>query len=102
MQDKISELHGNTNMEQCTKCRHRFIRKFHTRTAHDVHDHRTWRKCEMCGGPLKDTSINFEENLPRDQLEKAYQVSQGEMEDSCIDRICPNPWKLLRKLICST
>lgn len=74
--DKISELHGNTNMEQCTKCGHRFIRKFHTRTAHDVHDHRTGRKCELCGGPLKDTIINFGENLPRDQLEKAYQVSQ--------------------------
>lgn len=74
--DKISELHGNTNMEQCTKCGHRFIRKFHTRTACDVHNHLTGRKCELCGGPLKDTIINFSESLPRDQLEKAYQVSQ--------------------------
>ncbi|KAG0576914.1 hypothetical protein KC19_5G117700 [Ceratodon purpureus] len=75
--DKISELHGNTNMEKCSKCGHRFIRSFRTRTAAKVHDHLTGRKCERCGGALKDTIVNFGESLPSEQLSKAHEVSQG-------------------------
>ena len=36
------------------------------RTAHGVYDHQTGQKCDnpSCRGPLKDTIINFGENLP--------------------------------------
>ena len=80
VQDKISELHGNTNMEKCSKCGHRFIRSFRTRTAAKVHDHLTGRKCERCGGALKDTIVNFGESLPSEQLSKAHEVSQGQTQ----------------------
>lgn len=31
--DKISEVHGNTNKEECMKCGKEYMRDFRTRTA---------------------------------------------------------------------
>jgi NAD+-dependent protein deacetylase sirtuin 6 len=73
--DKISELHGNTNMEFCKTCGRKFYRNYRTRTATQVHNHETGRKCE-CGGKLYDTIINFGENLPDDALESATKASR--------------------------
>lgn len=71
--DSLSELHGNTNLESCEKCGKEYMRDHHTRNAVGVFDHRTGRKCgiESCGGPLKDTIINFGENLPEKPLNDA-------------------------------
>lgn len=70
--DKLAEVHGNTNMEICKKCKRRFMRDFRTRTAQKVHDHKTGRKCESCGGDLYDSIINFGENLPERELEEGF------------------------------
>jgi len=61
--DMIAELHGNTNLEICTKCNREFLRDFRVRNAQAVHDHKTGRKCDdpLCGGELIDTIFNFNE-----------------------------------------
>lgn len=41
--DKMSELHGNTNLEKCTDCGKKYLRDFRTRNAQSVHDHNTGR-----------------------------------------------------------
>jgi len=82
--DKISELHGNTNLEICQNCGKGYLRDFHTRAARDVHDHVTGRHCDdpECGGILEDSIINFGEKLPQDVLEKGYGHSYK--SDLCI------------------
>jgi len=94
--DKLAELHGNTNIEQCQKCGKKYLRDYSTRNAKEVHDHRTGRFCEdpNCLGELHDTIINFskneiflckvklEESLPPVDLEISYEHAQ--MSDLCI------------------
>ena len=77
--DKISELHGNTNLEICGSCDKDYMRDFRTRTAQKVHDHKTGRKCEACGGDLYDSIINFGENLKESVLNRGY--AEGERCD---------------------
>ena len=55
----LAELHGNRCLEKCSKCNSQFLRDFRTREAKTVHDHKTSRKCEKCGGVLCDSIINF-------------------------------------------
>jgi len=52
---KLSELHGNSNLEQCEKCGKQYLRDFRVRSAMDVHDHQTGRSCSVpgCGGSLR-------------------------------------------------
>ena len=67
----ISELHGNTNIEICEQCDREYMRDTRVRVAQNVKEHRTGRKCESpgCNGQLKDTIINFGENLHPTVLE---------------------------------
>ncbi|KAK0653038.1 NAD-dependent deacetylase sirtuin-7 [Cercophora newfieldiana] len=72
--DRISELHGNSNRETCAKgCGKEYIRDFRAVATYEktVHDHRTGRKCDACGGNLYDTIINFGEYLPEKPLADA-------------------------------
>ena len=80
----LAELHGNTNMERCLKCGSKFMRDFRTRTAKKVHDHLTGRSCDdpKCGGPLVDSIINFNEDLPEDELENGFR--HAKLADLCI------------------
>lgn len=50
------------------------MRDFRVRNAQKVHDHKTGRKCDNsgCKGPLKDTIINFNENLNENILELGF------------------------------
>jgi NAD-dependent SIR2 family protein deacetylase len=41
--EKISELHGNQNLEICETCNKGYMRDFRVRTAKKNHDHRTGR-----------------------------------------------------------
>lgn len=70
--EKLTEVHGNTNLEVCIKCGKEYMRDFRVRTAKHVHEHKTGRKCDdsRCGGDLKDTIINFNENLDPVILER--------------------------------
>ena len=70
----ISELHGNSNLEVCIKCKRGYMRDFRVRTAQTTKEHKTGRKCDnkSCGGDLKDTVINFGENLDAQILEDGF------------------------------
>ena len=80
----LAELHGNTNMEKCLKCGLEYMRDFRTRTARAVHNHLTGRRCDnpKCGGPLVDSIINFNEDLPEEELQKGFE--NGKLADLCI------------------
>uniref|UniRef100_A0A6B2L5T5 protein acetyllysine N-acetyltransferase n=1 Tax=Arcella intermedia TaxID=1963864 RepID=A0A6B2L5T5_9EUKA len=82
--EKLSELHGNCFIERCDKCHRTYFRSFSVSDInHDEIDtsamswgqlkHMTGRRCKTnsCLGILKDTIINFGENLPEDELSKA-------------------------------
>ena len=63
--EKISEVHGNTNLEICQKCDNDYMRDFRTRTAKKNKEHKTGRKCDdpKCRGDLHDSIVNFGEPL---------------------------------------
>jgi NAD-dependent SIR2 family protein deacetylase len=69
----LAELHGNSNLETCQKCHTKYLRDFRTRTAVQVHDHATNRKCTKCNSILYDSIINFGENLPTYELESSFE-----------------------------
>ena len=71
----LSEVHGNTNLEICEICGKEYMRDHRVRTAQKVHEHRTGRKCDnnACAGHLKDTIINFGENLNPNILDLSFQ-----------------------------
>ncbi|KAK1963097.1 DHS-like NAD/FAD-binding domain-containing protein [Colletotrichum sublineola] len=71
--EKISELHGNSNREYCKDCGKEYIRDFRAVATYEktVHDHRTGRKCAVCGGVLLDTIVNFGEYLTAEPLRLA-------------------------------
>jgi len=60
--DKISELHGNTNLEICSKCSTKYYQDFNVIVAGSK-NHKTGRKCDSCQSDLKDSIINFGESL---------------------------------------
>jgi len=68
--DKLAELHGNTNLETCTKCGKEYLRDYRCRNAKKVKSHLTGRICreQGCEGKLKDSIINFGESLPAKHL----------------------------------
>ena len=88
MTEQVSELHGNVFVEYCISCKRQFLRPFDTRknvvidkslvteeTREHVR-HLTGRRCEDCGGALRDNIVHFGENLIEDQLERAMLHSQ--------------------------
>ncbi|KAH9220879.1 DHS-like NAD/FAD-binding domain-containing protein [Leptodontidium sp. 2 PMI_412] len=74
LSDKISELHGNSNLEVCRDCGKEFIRDFRAVATYEktVRDHRTGRKCTRCSGVLHDSIVNFGESLPAEALQRAF------------------------------
>ena len=79
--DKLTEVHGNTNLEICTKCGRDYMRDFRVRNAQRTHDHDTGRTCDnqACGGNLRDSIINFGENLREKELDTGF--AQGAAAD---------------------
>lgn len=49
---------------------------------HSDHDHRTGRKCALCGGALHDTIVNFGEFLPENVLQLARE--NAKKADLCL------------------
>jgi len=66
---KMTEFHGNCYKELCSSCAKEYLRNFDASSHRG--DHRTGRKCDDCGSHLIDSIINFGENLPQNELEKA-------------------------------
>ena len=73
--ENLAELHGNTNLEVCMECGREHMRDFGVRNSRGLKEHRTGRKCDTpsCQGDLKDTIINFGENLNDNILELGFQ-----------------------------
>ncbi|KAI0460598.1 NAD-dependent deacetylase sirtuin-7 [Xylaria acuta] len=82
--NKISELHGNSNREYCQDCGKEYIRDFRAVSTYEksIHDHRTGRKCALCGGALLDTIVNFGENLLEEPLRLARE--HADKADLCL------------------
>lgn len=78
----LAELHGNMNLETCKKCHAKYLRDFDTDS--DRSDHYTGRRCDKpeCRGRLRDSIINFGEDLPEDELTKAF--DHAEKADVCL------------------
>mmetsp|Transcript_25748 Transcript_25748/g.60743 ORF Transcript_25748/g.60743 Transcript_25748/m.60743 type:complete len:427 (+) Transcript_25748:97-1377(+) len=77
--ERLYEVHGNSNLETCKTCGHQYLRDFKCRNARGTKKHETGRLCEMvgddgkvCGGKLRDTIINFGENLPERELTMGF------------------------------
>jgi NAD-dependent SIR2 family protein deacetylase len=81
---QLAEVHGNTNVEKCTKCGMEYLRDFRVREAQNVHDHKTSRFCDnpKCKGQLIDSIINFGDNLPKRELEEGF--AHGKKADVCL------------------
>ena len=79
--DKISELHGNGNIEFCEDCGCEYLRDFHCTRLKRGSDHYTGRHCVMqmkgkvCGGRLMNSTIDFGQNLPERPLKLASKHS---------------------------
>ncbi|EGY22013.1 hypothetical protein VD0002_g8530 [Verticillium dahliae] len=71
--DRISELHGNSNLEYCRDCGKEYLRDFRAVSTYEksIRDHRTGRRCASCHGVLLDTIINFGETLSAATLQRA-------------------------------
>lgn len=109
--DNLSELHGNVFLEVCEKCDHRYYRPFYvmddcsstyyeelsengtTSIAKPKHakqcdlcglSHRTGRRCEQegCKGYLKDSIINFGDDLEEAILRNA--ISHARRANLCL------------------
>lgn len=71
--DKLSELHGNTNIEVCEECGQSYFRDGSARRMKKGADHFTGRFCKRadCNGRLIGWTIDFGQNLPTKPLQKA-------------------------------
>ncbi|UJR25492.1 hypothetical protein I4U23_006838 [Adineta vaga] len=78
----LAELHGNMNLETCSTCNANYLRDYDA--AAGRLDHFTGRRCDKpdCGGYLKDSIINFGENLPEEEITKAF--THAEKADLCL------------------
>jgi len=71
----LVELHGNIYREICSICGKEYLRPFSVVKA--AVNRMTGRLCERsgCPGPLRDSIINFGENLPQSELDRAAEES---------------------------
>lgn len=73
----ISELHGNFYLDECTKCRSRFIRSTSSPTMRLT---RSNIKCSnrdgSCKGYLRDTILDWESSIPYNELRVATRESK--------------------------
>lgn len=81
--DKLAELHGNSYLETCEKCKTKYLRdrdilQNQTEEHRLVNRHWCGGRCDKdgCGGLLLDSIVAFGENLPEDHLHRATEESK--------------------------
>lgn len=73
----ISELHGNFFTDQCNVCNSKFIRNTASETMGlKLSDRKCPRKTRPCRGVLGDTILDWEDELPKDELKFANKYSR--------------------------
>ena len=75
------ELHGNLQSERCESCGTEYLRDFRV-GPNPGRNHYTGRKCDRCGGDLKDYLVPFGEDLPKGETDAAWKTS--EQADFCL------------------
>jgi len=73
--DRICELHGNTNVEACSKCGKVYYRGFPVRNEQNP-ECTTGRTCNNCTTPLRYTTVAFDQTMPDLCLKKAQRESE--------------------------
>lgn len=76
--ENLSELHGNSFKEYCSKCKAEYLRDFDCTFSGCRKDHKTGRQCEKCSSDLLDSIIHFGENLP----EKPFMTASAQTQKS--------------------
>ncbi|KAL0306253.1 UNVERIFIED_CONTAM: NAD-dependent protein deacetylase SRT1 [Sesamum radiatum] len=68
--EKLAELHGNSFMELCPSCGAEYMRDFEIET---IGLKETARRCSKagCGAKLRDTVLDWEDALPRKEMDPA-------------------------------
>lgn len=72
--DKLCELHGNCLTEMCPCCETRHVRDFEVET---VGFNPTGRECNACGEKLVDFVLDWESEVPHNDLERAESASSN-------------------------
>jgi len=73
--NKLYELHGCSNIEECEACHTRFYRDFPCHRLGRGRDHFTGRHCALCSGRLLEWTIDFGQNLPEDMLNGGFDAA---------------------------
>jgi NAD+-dependent protein deacetylase sirtuin 6 len=69
----LSELHGNLFVEMCSACEMEYVREFQIES---VGFKPTGRFCDVCGGPLTDKALDWEDALPEPDFANAIMHSR--------------------------
>jgi NAD-dependent deacetylase len=70
--ERVIELHGNTHTLRCVRCGHEMDGE---RVQEMLEAGDPDPRCEVCGGPLRSSTILFGEALPKEALELAHKVA---------------------------
>jgi len=68
--ERLAELHGNCFLEVCDTCRREYVRDFEVPSVGLKH---TGRACEHCRGALRDQCLDWDNELPADDMARSKQ-----------------------------
>lgn len=81
----ISELHGDFYLDECTRCRYRFIRGTASQSMRLQRSNiRCPRGPDSCKGYLRDTILDWESPIPYNELRTATRESKRNKLHLCI------------------
>lgn len=84
----LSEMHGNFYLDECTKCRSRFIRGSASMTMRltksNVKCPRAKEDAAKCRGHLRDTILDWESPIPYNELRVATREGKRNLLHICI------------------
>lgn len=81
----LAELHGNFFIDQCTHCKTRFIRKTPSESMGlKVSSVNCIRKSRPCRGMICDTILDWDQDLPKDEIKYADKYSRESDLSICL------------------